>query len=111
MPSGFKLESHRPGAHESGASFSAEFRTSRVARGGWRRSARQVVRGREDQHTPEFFAWRRDDESQLKFACVPCSGDMPTPGLKFGDTERFLNHEKCSLSPNFGCPTTRSGAS
>jgi hypothetical protein len=37
----------------------------------------------EDQHTREFFAWRRDDESQLKFACAPGSEGIPGhPGPK-----------------------------
>ena len=30
----------------------------------------QAARVREARHRPEFFAWRLDDESQLKFACA-----------------------------------------
>ena len=76
MPSGFKLESHRPGARESGASFSAEFRTSRVGRSGWRRPARQVVHGRGPVAPIQIIggpSWIDDDRYDIQ-ATAHCSG-------------------------------------
>jgi hypothetical protein len=102
MPSGFKSESHRPGAHDSGASFSAEFRTSRVGRGGWRRLAREVVRVREDRHTPGLFAWRPGDESQPKFACVPGSEGIP----ELPEPKHVSLTEPMYNSGHFGRPGT-----
>jgi len=42
--SGFKLESVKSGAHESGAGLSAAFRSNPIRHGGWRRLAPQAVR-------------------------------------------------------------------
>jgi hypothetical protein len=59
---GFKLESVKSGAHESGAGFSAGVRTNPIRHGGWRRLAPRAVHARGVPHSPGFFASRPDDQ-------------------------------------------------
>ncbi len=40
----------------------------------------RVVRVRGARDTPEFSAWRLEDESLPKFACAPGSEDIPAGG-------------------------------
>jgi hypothetical protein len=90
-----------PEAHESGAGFSAEFRTSRVGRADWRRPVRQVVRVKQDQHTPGFSrgvrVMNRSHNSQAPHAAGAFQ-DIQRPNTSAFVEREFRKYLTCGVA-------------